>query len=1290
VYRAKTETKGEGIMSTEELIHKVVDEISFGMISPQDLRKQSVVEIQTPDTYDEDGAPITAGLMDGRLGTLEPRQRCKTCGNTAIRCPGHFGHIELAVPIVHIEFTKIIHDLLKSTCRNCGRILMPDEKAKKVRARIERYAKLLGTIPDAVFKGIMQEIKAKQCPYCATSQYKITFEKPTKFIEQTEAGSEPLTPSMIRERLERISNEDLEILGFNPEAARPEWMVLQVLPVPPVYVRPSITLESGIRSEDDLTHKLVDIIRINQRLKENMEAGAPTLIIQDLSELLQYHVTTYFNNEASGIPPARHRSGRALKTLSQRLKGKEGRFRSNLSGKRVDFSARTVISPDPNLDINEVGVPNDVAMRLSVPEKVTAWNIEDMKQLVINGPEKYPGALYIIRPDGKRIRLEFVVDREKIAEAIEPGFVVERHLKNGDIAIFNRQPSLHRMSIMAHYVRVLPYKTFRLHLCVCPPYNADFDGDEMNLHVPQSEEARTEALLLMQVQDQILSPRFGGPIIGAIRDFITGAYFFTKTGTKLTMAEVNRLVMVAGYEGELPEPKIKGPPPLWTGKQIFSLFLPKTLNYVLKANICQGCTKCEEEACKHDAYVVIKNGELISGIIDRRSIGAEQSESLLHRIIKDYGTQAGREFLNKITRMLKLFITMRGFSYTYEQLVLSPKATAKMNKTMERIQKKIDELIKSKNKGTLPRLPGQTLEESFEIYVMHELATARDESGKIADHDFTLENAGIVMTRTGARGSSLNIGQMAACVGQQSVRGKRIMRGYAGRALPHFTADDSRPRARGFVYSSYQTGLDAIEFFFHAMGGREGLVDTAVRTQQSGYMQRRLINALEHIRLEYDGTVRDSAGDIIQFMYGEDGVDPAKSDHGQAVNVSRLIDQIKIGEEKGKAATADYIKKQLTAVEDQLTPILIDQLKHTLVKAKLSKEGVDKAVALTAEQYKKALMEPGEAVGIVAAQSIGEPGTQMTLRTFHYAGVKEQNVTLGLPRLIEIVDARRIPSTPIMTIYLTGDHRKSKEGAVEIARNIIYTSLEDLASAIYEDPIREEIVIELNKSMMEDRAITMEELEEKLQVQNATVKVKDDAVQIKPKKIENMKKMLSKTPSFHVKGVPDIKRVLVTEERGEWVIRTDGSNLAKVLEITGVDTSRTTTNNVHEIAKTLGIEAARNALVNEAKGVLEDQGLDVDVRHVMLVADMMTTTGEVQQIGRHGISGKKASVLARAAFEITVPNIVEAAVKGESDPLAGVTENVIVGQSIPIGTGLVELYMSTFEKQEKKGEKTET
>ena len=1270
--------------TAEEAVHKVIEELRFGLLSPQEIRKLSVAEIQAADTYDEDGAPITSGLMDGRLGTLEPRQRCKTCGNTAIRCPGHFGHIELAVPVIHIEFTKIIHNLLNSTCRNCGRILLPPERVARLRARLVRVKKMLGVVPDEFYKKILDEAKGNECPHCATVQYKLEFTKPTSFHEISEEGAQRLTPSMIRERLERISNDDLELFGFNPLTARPEWMILQVLPVPPVYVRPSITLESGIRSEDDLTHKLVDIIRINQRLKENMEAGAPTLIIQDLSELLQYHVTTYFNNEASGIPPARHRSGRALKTLSQRLKGKEGRFRSNLSGKRVDFSARTVVSPDPNLDINEVGVPLEIATRLSMPDKVTEWNIEEMRKLVLNGPETYPGALYIVLPDGKRIRLEFVVDRAKVAQALEPGFLVERHLRAGDIAIFNRQPSLHRMSMMAHYVRVMPYKTFRLHLCVCPPYNADFDGDEMNLHIPQSEEAQTEARLLMQVQDQILSPRFGGPIIGAIRDFITAAYIFTRKSNHLKREEVFRLLSSASYEGPLPEPEIKKPQPLWTGKQIFSVFLPKDFNYSLKATICQSCTKCLEEECQYDAYVVIKDGVLKSGVIDRRSIGAEQSESILHRIIKDYGTETGREFLNKICQLLKRFLSMRGFTYSYDELELSPSAKQRIQKSIQKVEDNVTKLIEKYRKETLERLPGQTLEESFEIYVMNELAHARDDAGKIADEDFSLENSGIIMTRTGARGSSLNIGQMAACVGQQSVRGKRITRGYLGRALPHFKPGDPSPKARGFVYSSYQSGLDSTEFFFHATGGREGLVDTAVRTQQSGYMQRRLINALEHLRVEYDETVRNSTGDIIQFVYGEDGVDPAKSDHSKAVNVSRLIDQLKIGIQTRKPAEPEYIEKKLKEVESQLTPILVEQLKKQLAKASFGKEGVDQAIRLTVDNYKRALVEPGEAVGIVAAQSIGEPGTQMTLRTFHYAGVREQNVTLGLPRLIEIVDARRIPSTPIMTVYLDKDHGKSKEKATEVAREIIATTVEDIAKTIFDDPVKEEVVIELSPELMKERGVSQEELESALSFPNTDVKVKEKTVGIKPKKSGDLKKLLNKVTNHMVKGVPNIRRVLVSEEKGEWVIRTDGSNLSRALEIPGIDPTRTTTNHVHEIAKTLGIEAARNAIIKEAMGVLEEQGLDVDIRHVMLVADMMVATGDVRQIGRHGISGEKSSVLARAAFEITIPNIVNAAIKGEADPLKGVTENVIVGQAIPIGTGLVDLYMSTLPQTSAK------
>lgn len=1270
---------------SEEMIHKVIDELYFGLFSPQDIRRQSVAEIQTADTYDEDGAPITSGLMDGRLGTLEPRQRCKTCGNTAIRCPGHFGHIELAVPIIHIEFTKKIHGLLQATCRNCGRILLPEKRVEQIKASLKKTLDLLGEIPNDFYKKILKEAKKKDCPYCGAQQSKIEFAKPTTFYEILEEGAQRLTQSMVRERLERVPDEDLELFGFTPATARPEWMILQVLPVPPVYVRPSITLESGIRSEDDLTHKLVDIIRINQRLRENMEAGAPTLIIQDLSELLQYHCTTYFNNEASGIPPARHRSGRALKTISQRLKGKEGRFRSNLSGKRVDFSARTVISPDPNLDINEVGVPQSIAMRLSMPEKVTLWNIEEMRQLIINGPANFPGALYVVRPDGKRVRLEFVVEREKVAESLETGFVVERHLMDGDIAIFNRQPSLHRMSIMAHYVRVLPHKTFRLHLCVCPPYNADFDGDEMNLHVPQGEEAQTEARLLMQVQDQILSPRFGGPIIGAIRDYITASYLFTRKANVLTKEEVCRLLVAAGFDGPLPEPAISEPKPLWTGKQIFSLFLPKDLNYVLKSTVCRNCATCLCENCANDAYVVVKDGVLKCGLIDRRSIGAEQSDSLLHRIIKDYGSQVGRKFLNNICQLLKVFISMRGFTFSYDELELSGVARKKIRRNMNIIEKRIEKLITDYRAGTLPRLPGQTLNESFEIYVMNELAEARDKAGKVADEDFELENSGIIMTRTGARGSNLNIGQMAACVGQQAVRGKRIMRGYVNRALSHFKEGDPTPKARGFVYNSYQTGLDPIEYFFHAMGGREGLVDTAVRTQQSGYMQRRLINALEQLRVEYDGTVRNSTGDIIQLTYGEDGVDPAKSDHGLAVNVSRIIDQVGIMVDKEKAASKSYVVERLSEVEDQLTPLLVKELKSELKKAKFGKNGVDKAISLTLANYKQALVEPGEAVGIVAAQSIGEPGTQMTLRTFHYAGVREQNVTLGLPRLIEIVDARRSPSTPIMNIYLDKEHRKSKQKATEIARKIITTTIEDIAEAEpYIDPEREAVVVKFDPELVKERKVDIETLPNIVKITNYDVSVEGDLLIATPKKEIDMRKLLSSLPSERVRGVPNIRRVLVTEETGEWVIRTDGSNLSAVLDISGIDPTRTTTNNVHEIAETLGIEAARNSLIKEAIGVLEEQGLDVDIRHVMLMADIMTSTGDVRQIGRHGISGKKSSVLARAAFEITVPNLVDAAIRGESDPLKGVTENVIVGQSIPIGTGLVDLYMTTGNREKKE------
>ncbi len=497
---------------------KKIQQINFGLMSPEDIRKMSVVTVEYPDTYGDDGFPIEKGLMDPRLGIIDPSLVCRTCGFKGGDCQGHFGSIELARPVIHVGFGDVIHKILRSTCNECGRILLEDEQIeyfeKKIRESVNNKESINAILKD-VYKAAKIELKTMPeegeeidpkycCPHCGAPQEAISLDKPVTIRQ----GDYKLTPSEVRERLERITDEDAFILGVNSDVARPEWLVLTVLPVPPVTVRPSITLDTGERSEDDLTHKLVDILRINQRLLENMEAGAPQLIVEDLWELLQYHVTTYFDNEASGVPPARHRSGRPLKTLTQRLKGKEGRFRSNLSGKRVNFSARTVISPDPNISINEVGVPEMIAKEVTVPVHVNEWNIDEIRTFIENGPEIHPGANYVISNEGRTKRRVTEETKEFILEQLEPGFIVERHLKDGDMVLFNRQPSLHRMSMMAHEVRVLPYKTFRLNLCVCPPYNADFDGDEMNMHVFQTDESRAEAKSLMRVQEHILSPRF--------------------------------------------------------------------------------------------------------------------------------------------------------------------------------------------------------------------------------------------------------------------------------------------------------------------------------------------------------------------------------------------------------------------------------------------------------------------------------------------------------------------------------------------------------------------------------------------------------------------------------------------------------------------------------------------------------------------------------------------------------------------------------------------------------------
>jgi len=851
----------------QEYIYKKVNSIKFSFFSPDHIRKMAVAKIVTPELYDKEGYPVDGGLMDIRLGVIDPGLRCKTCGSKLKECMGHFGFVELARPVIYLKGANIIHDFLKCTCRECSKLLV-DEKTRE-----KCVEKLESTSSKAISAMIKEKSKnVKKCPHCDAKNYPVKLEKPTLFFE----NDKRIFPIEIKSRLGRISNEDVRLLNYNPDATRPEWLVLTNVLIPPVTIRPSITLESGERSEDDLTHKLGDIVRINQRLFENINAGAPEIIIEDLWDLLQYHVTTFFDNTTASVPPARHRSGEPLKTLTERIKSKEGRFRHNLTGKRVNYSARTLVSPDPQIELGEVGVPLEVAMELTLNERVTSWNLDRLKEFIKRGPKNYPGANYVIRHDGKKKKItdETV---ESLLEELQEGYIVERHLMDGDVCIFNRQPSLHRMSIMCHKIKVLPGKSFRLNPSVCTPYNADFDGDEMNLHIPQSEEARAEAEILMHVQHNIITPKNGLNIIACIQDSITGNYLLTRD-KELPREEAIELLLSIGWNDFSNFPKTKN----INGRQILSALLPKDFSFI-------GYNMMHKEGEK-EGIVSVKNGQLTNGVLDRAIIGKESGD-LLRSLHIQYGPEKTLKILSNISKLGIKIVTNYGFTTGLVDTDVDEKIFVEINKLMDDALKKVDELIGEYKSGKLEAYPSKTLRETLELKILEILNKARNRVGKLVAENSSRDNPTIIMASSGARGNELNLAQIAGSVGQQALRGERINRGYNGRALPIFKKNDLGAAPHGFVRNGFKHGLTPYEFFFHAMTGRDSLMDTALRTPKSGYLYRRLANALQDLRVEYDKTVRAASNEIVQFCYGEDDIDISKSEAG-SINVKKIIREV--------------------------------------------------------------------------------------------------------------------------------------------------------------------------------------------------------------------------------------------------------------------------------------------------------------------------------------------------------------------------------------------------------------
>jgi len=1237
---------------------KKVKYMQFGVLGPDELRRMSVVEVKYETAF-EGGIPKPEGLMDQRMGAIGRDFPCDTCGCDETNCVGHFGHIELAKPVFHPGYLTVTLKLLRSVCFFCSKLLVrEDDHRIKRAARLKKRASRM-----AVVSSIAE--KKNKCDNCGNDQPKFSRDG-LKFRLEFKEGADDfvekkqqLSAEKVHTIFKHITDYDCDLFGLDRRLARPDWLVLTILPVPPPPVRPSIMMDATTRGEDDLTHKLGDIVKNNNALRTLESTGAPLHRVNEQVDLLQYHVATYMNNELPGLPRAEQKGGRPLKSIGQRLKGKEGRVRGNLMGKRVNFSGRTVITADPNLMLDEVGVPRSIAMNLTYPEVVTRFNFEKMKELVMNGPDAYPGAKYVIRNDETRIDLGYLKSRADFDLNI--GMKVVRHIVDGDCVLFNRQPSLHKMSIMGHRVRVLPYSTFRLNLSVTSPYNADFDGDEMNMHVPQSPLTRAEVFELMMVPRCIVSPQSNRPVMGIVQDSLLACMLFTQRDAFFERDfTMNLLLHVNGWDGQVPIPAILHPKPLWTGKQLFSLILP-SLNLVRFSNAHPDDENTD--ISPGDTKIIISGGELICGIVDKRTVGASAG-SLIHVCWKEHGPQTTCKMISDIQVLVNHFILHRGFSIGIGDAIADDATMKQVIDTIQSSKDDVKALIQQAQEGDLTLLPGKTMMESFEAEVNKVLNGARDKSGSLAQKSLLPSNNVKRMVTAGSKGSFINISQICACVGQQNVEGKRIAYGFRRRTLPHFALDDLGPESRGFVENSYLRGLTPTEFFFHAMGGREGLIDTAVKTAETGYIQRRLIKAMEDLIVRYDGTVRNSVGDIVQFLYGEDGLDGCKVE-GQAlatlrlanktferwyrldpsdsrfglgengsrylslkatdeirkndevksllqeefdqlsedrkimraeivrsgenkwplpVNVDRLIwnaksafnisqdavsdldpsfiiksvrallercvvvpkmkgksgmdveasvpddlsiylqpgedirkDQAILEERRDKAM--DKVKQDVKerdiinrlAEQAQMNATLLFQIhirsmlcsRQVLEEHRLNKTAFEWLLGEIETKFLQAKCNPGEMIGAVAAQSIGEPATQMTLNTFHFAGVSAKNVTLGVPRLKEIINVAKNPKTPSLTVYLKGWAAKDVERAKQVQAQLQHTTLrhvtqlteiyydpdpqntiipedQDLVSAYYDLPDEEDahvspwlLRIVLSKEMLTDRKIGM-------------------------------------------------------------------------------------------------------------------------------------------------------------------------------------------------------------------------
>jgi DNA-directed RNA polymerase II subunit RPB1 len=1136
--------------------------IQFSMLSPEEIRKNSVVEITSRDTY-INNKPVIGGLFDPRMGVLEPGTVCPTDGMTYIDTPGYFGHIELARPVFYIQHIKEIMKICRCICFKCSKLLINKNEHKHVLNKSSEdrwdYVSQLAT-------------KVKRCGEmtddgCGCKQpNKIRLEGMSSIYakwENMETNGEEsevnmrLTPEIVLKMFKRISDDDVTFMGFSPTWSRPDWMISQVLPVPPPAVRPSVKHDAQQRSEDDLTHIYSNIIKTNNILMEKLTIpDTPATVIEGWTAILQHSIAMIVNNKIKGVAPMAQRSGRPLQCIMGRLNSKNGRIRGNLMGKRVDFSARSVITGDPNLSIKQLGIPLKVAKNITKPMTVNDRNRDYLLKLVQNGPDKYPGAKILERKNGEHISLRYV---DRLSIRLENGDVVHRHMLDGDAVLFNRQPSLHKQSMMCHIAKIMKVgDTFRMNVGDTKPYNADFDGDEMNMHMAQNIMAETELRTLAAIPYQLISPTGNFPIIGIYQDSLLGSYRLTRPNISMSPRDAMNLLMMF--------PRVNAAKLREAGSKVSSF---DVLSQILPPMTMVYKTKLFEEGENYatsNNVLEIRNGKMIRGQLEKSVLGSA-SKGILHRICNDFTNMSCANFNDDLQNIVTEYMKTSSFSVGISDLIANKATQDQIIQIITAQKLDVQSLIDKVHMGIFENTSAYTNAVKFETDVNNILNKATEQSGKIGRKSLSKDNRFLMIVESGSKGSLINISQMISCLGQQNVDGKRIPYGFESRTLPHYNKFDDSPNARGFIENSYITGLTAPELFFHAMGGRIGLIDTAVKTSQTGYIQRRLIKGLEDLKVEYDMTVRNSKGKIIQFAYGDDGFDSIKvenqviplvgmsteeiymhydipgindeKDVKMAIYTKATISRMNRQREKTADVCKNYINKMMKArdeivakifknknenmvrlpvafqnlianVQGQLnlnadstvdiTPLetfeMIEEYfakmntihyaktnplfeimyyyyvtpRDLLVHKRYNRNSLVVLLEMILLKFKEALVHPGEMVGVIAGQAVGEPSTQLTLNTFHLSGVaSKSNVTRGVPRIEEILRLTKNPKNPSLTVYLRPIDETAQDKATNYSNMLEHTRLVDVVKSmqICFDPNEQATFIEEDRLLLE-------------------------------------------------------------------------------------------------------------------------------------------------------------------------------------------------------------------------------